>query len=78
VTLQALVRQRSSHQDVAMRARIVLACANPHATNTSIAHRLGVSQQSVATWRQRFLDHRLDGLSDATRCGLAPLLWRAV
>jgi transposase len=68
-TLQALVRRGSTHQDVAMRARIVLACADPHATNTAIAHRLGVSRQSVVTWRQRFLAHRLDGLSDAPRCG---------
>jgi transposase len=67
--LQALVRRRSSHQDVAMRARIVLACADPHATNTAIARRLGVSRQSVVTWRQRLLAHRLDGLSDAPRCG---------
>jgi transposase len=68
-TLQALVRRRSTHQDVAMRARIVLACADPHATNTAIAHRLGVSRQSVVTWRQRFLAHRLEGLSDAPRSG---------
>jgi transposase-like protein len=67
-TLQALVRRRSTHQDVALRARIVLACADPHATNTAIAHRLGVSRQSVVTWRQRFLAHRLEGLSDALRC----------
>jgi hypothetical protein len=51
--LQALVRRRSTHQDGAMRARIVLACADPHATNTAIAHRLGVSWQSLVTWRQR-------------------------
>jgi transposase len=68
-TLQALVRRRSAHQDVAMRARIVLACADPLATNTAIAQRLGVSRQSVVTWRQRFLAHRLEGLSDAPRSG---------
>src|ERR687893_882569 len=68
-TLQALVRQRSTPQDVAMRARIVLACADRHATNTAIAQRLGVSRQSVVTWRQRFLAHRLDGLCDAPRSG---------
>lgn len=66
-TLQALVRRRSTHQDVAMRALIVLACADPRATNTAIAQQLGVSRQSVVTWRQRFLAHRLDGLSDAPR-----------
>jgi hypothetical protein len=39
-TLQALVRRRSTHQDVAMRARIVLACADPHATNTAMPNGL--------------------------------------
>jgi hypothetical protein len=39
-TLQTLVRRRSTHQDIAMRARIVLACADPRATNTAIAQRL--------------------------------------
>ncbi len=68
-TLQALVRRRSVHQNVAMRARIVLACAVLHATNPAIGQRLGVSRQSVVTWRQRFLAHRLEGLSDALRSG---------
>jgi transposase len=68
-TLQTLVRRRSTHQDIATRARIVLACADPRATNTAIAQRLGVSRQSVVTWRQRFLAHRLEGLSDAPRSG---------
>jgi hypothetical protein len=29
---------KHTRQDLAMRARIVLACANPHVTNTAIAH----------------------------------------
>jgi transposase len=67
--LEGLVRRRRTGQDVAMRARIVLACADPQATNTEIAKRLGVSRQSVVTWRQRFLAHRIEGLSDAPRSG---------
>jgi transposase len=47
----------------------VLACADPQATNTAIAKRLGISRQSVVTWRQRFNAHRLDGLGDAPRSG---------
>jgi transposase len=54
---------------VALRARIVLACADPQATNTAIAHQLGISRQSVVTQRQRFHAHRLDGLGDAPRSG---------
>ena len=68
-TLLGLLRRRSTSQDVALRARIVLACADPQATNTGIARRLGVSRQSVVTWRARFNAHRLDGLSDAPRSG---------
>jgi transposase len=67
--LRGLLRRHSTSQDVAQRARIVLACADPLATNTAIARRLGVSRQSVVTWRARFNAHRLDGLSDAPRSG---------
>ncbi len=34
-----------------------------------MARALGVSRPSVTTWRQRFLEHRLDGLVDAPRPG---------
>ncbi len=53
-----------------MRARIVLAAdAEPQTTNKAIAAHLGISRQSVITWRQRFVAHRLDGLVDAPRSG---------
>ncbi len=68
-TVLGLLRRRSTPQDVALPARIVLACADPQATSTAIAHQLGISRQSVATWRQRFRAHRLDGLGDAPRSG---------
>jgi transposase len=68
-TLLGLLRRRSTPQDVALRARIVLACADPQATNAGIAQRLCISRQSVVTWRQRFHAHRLDGLGDAPRSG---------
>ena len=68
-TLLGLLRRGSTSQDVAVRARIVLACADPQTTNTAIARRLGVSRQSVVTWRARFNAHRLDGLGDAPRSG---------
>ena len=53
-----------------MRARIMLASdAEPGLPNGVIAARLGMSRQSVTTWRGRFLAHRLDGLVDAPRSG---------
>lgn len=68
--LRRLVRRRGARQAAVMRARIVLmADAEPAATNKLIADQLGISRQSVVTWRQRFLAHRLDGLSDAPRSG---------
>jgi hypothetical protein len=42
--LEGLVRRRRTGQDVAMRARIVLACADPQASNTGISARLAVSR----------------------------------
>src|SRR3954463_7032381 len=68
--LVALLPRRSKSQDVALRARIVLACADPQATNTALARRLGVSRQSAGTGRAGFNAHRWDGLSE-TRPGAA-------
>jgi transposase len=57
-----------STQRLALRARIVLACADePH--NTAVARRLGVCAATVGTWRVRFLARRLDGLVDDPRPG---------
>lgn len=68
--LQRLVRRRGAGQAAVMRARIVLtADAGPELPNGVIASQLGVSRQSVITWRQRFLAHRLEGLMDAPRSG---------
>ena len=68
--LQRLVRRRGAGQATVMRSRIVLAAdAEPELPNGTIAARLGVSRQSVITWRGRFLAHRLEGLVDAPRSG---------
>jgi transposase len=67
--LERLVRRRNVGQALAQRARIILACAEPGATNLGVARRLGVSRPTVTTWRQRFAAHRLDGLTDAPRSG---------
>ena len=53
---------------MALRARIVLSCAKGD-TNREVAQHLGVSQAMVGKWRRRFVERRLDGLSDdPARC----------
>ena len=67
-TLERWARRHSSAQALALRCRIVLACADGD-TNTIVAQRLGVSRATVAKWRTRFVIARLDGLHDEPRPG---------
>ena len=66
--LSRWARRRTSSQALALRSRIVLECATG-APNTVVAERLGVSRPTVGKWRARFLEARLDGLSDDPRPG---------
>ena len=61
-------RRRTTAQALALRARIVLGCAQG-AMNAEVAQRLRVTVQTVGKWRQRFVELRLDGLVDAPRPG---------
>ena len=61
-------RRRKSSQALALRSRIVLACAEGHA-NSEVARDCGVSAATVGKWRRRFCELRLDGLSDDPRPG---------
>jgi transposase len=67
-TLQRWARRAKSSQALAQRCRIVLGCAAGN-TNKQVAQELGVSPQMVCKWRQRFVDKRLDGLTDEPRPG---------
>ena len=66
--LEGLVRRRSTPQGLALRCRIVLACATP-ATNQRVAAELGVTPQVVGRWRARFAAGRLAALADRPRPG---------
>ena len=67
-TLERWSRRPTSAQALAMRCRIVLACAETN-NNTAVAAKLGLSRATVAKWHNRFVTHRLDGLSDEPRPG---------
>lgn len=67
-TLQRWAARPSSAQALALRCRIVLACAEG-GTNQAVAGRLGISRGTVRKWRVRFAEARLDGLHDEPRPG---------
>jgi transposase len=70
-SLEVLIRKRTASQSLALRARIVLTCAEGGgvAPLTAVAARLDVSRESVRKWRVRFMEGRLKGLADAPRPG---------
>ncbi len=61
-------RRARTAQALALRCKIVLACAEGQ-TNQAVAAQLGIWPQTVAKWRGRFVRGRLEGLSDEPRPG---------
>jgi transposase len=61
-------RRHKTSQALALRSRIILACAQGIA-NDEVARRLGVNKKTVGKWRSRFVQHGLDGLLDEARSG---------
>ncbi|MDQ6740327.1 MAG: IS630 family transposase [Actinomycetota bacterium] len=66
--LEGWARRRKTAQALALRSRIVLACVDG-GTVSDVAAELGVSRTTAGKWRSRFLESRLEGLSDEPRPG---------
>jgi transposase len=66
--LESWTRRRTSAQALALRSRIVLLAADG-LRNTEIAAEVGIHRNAAGKWRARFLEHRLDGLTDEPRPG---------
>ncbi len=64
-------RRAKTAQFLALRARIVLRCAEG-GTNKVIAAELGIAPGTVNRWRSRFVQLRMDGLIDEARPGRPP------
>jgi transposase len=68
-TLARWARRPTSSQALALRCRIVLACAEG-LSNVEAGRRLDVHEKTVGKWRARFLQRRLEGLVDEPRPGV--------
>jgi transposase len=66
--LESLAHRSRSAPQVARRARIILTCAEGTESKV-VAHRLHVTPATVCKWRGRFINDRVDGLSDEPRPG---------
>ena len=66
--LLSLCRRRNTAQAIALRARIILELAKG-SNGKQTAKKLGISQPTVGKWRNRFHEHRVEGLGDAPRSG---------
>ena len=73
--LEILVRQHTTPQQIALRARIILAAADGF-NNTQVARQLGVNVNTVSLWRNRWLGLAAASLDDLSIQLTPPVLER--
>jgi len=66
--LTTIALRPKSAQAMAMRARIVLFCAQGM-SNSEVARKLHITGATVGKWRERFRESGMDGLLDEPRVG---------
>ena len=66
--LRTMALRPKSTQAMAMRARIVLSCAQGM-SNSEVAQKLHITGATVGKWRERYREFGLDGLLDEPRVG---------
>jgi transposase len=69
--LERWARRAKTSQVLALRAKIVLACAQGR-ENKAVAAELRTTEHNVARWRGRFVEGRLGGLHEEKRPGRPP------
>ena len=70
IDLRRLANAPSTPQGLALRARIILRCAQPdQPRNDHVAAELGCGPKTVSKWRWRFRRRGLAGLHDLPRSG---------
>lgn len=67
--LMSMARSRSLPAALTVRARIVLECDGDNIASKAVAHKLGLSRDTVTKWRSRYVRHRISGLYDELRPG---------
>ena len=63
----------NSSQTLALRSRIIMACAEG-LDNKTVAAQLNCAAATVGKWRRRFVTDRLHGLMDEARIGRPPTI----
>ncbi len=74
--LRRVARRPSTPQALATRCRVILLDDREDMTYAEIGEEVGMREQTVLKWRNRFLKHRMAGLRDAPRPGVKKKITR--